>query len=605
MKPIISVIVSCVFGFQVHAQVSFALSSSPGVGQHPIGLVATNVNGDGRVDLICANQADNSVTVLTNNGSGGFATSGTYAAGTTPYGLAAADVNGDGWVDLICANQYGNSLTVLTNNGSGGFATSGTYAVGAGPGSVVAADVNGDGWADLICANESDNSLTVLTNNGSGGFATSGTYPVGNQAQWVTAADVNGDGWVDLICVNYRDNTLMVLTNNGSGGFATSGTYAVGGYPQWVTAVDVNGDGKVDLITANSLYGGGTLSVLTNDGSGHFVLACSPSVVGEPFSVAAADVNGDGKVDLISANYGNNTLSVLTNDGSGSFVLASTLNVGSEPWGLTTADVNSDGNVDLICGNFGGATLSVLTNAPSSPPVIISQPTDQTVAGTGVASFSVEATGTPPLSYEWSLNGTNIGEETSSVLTISNVSQSDLGNYAVLVSNLFGSVTSSNALLSMYPYLAVPFGGVVTDWGQDTILSVQAWGTGPLSYQWFDNGVAILNATNQTLDLLSVQFTNAGLYSVAVSSPLGSVTNTPEQVVVNPAGLSLGVYPGITVSGTVGYTYIIQSNPDLSNTNGWTTMATLTLFQPVEFWVDVNNNLVTNQHRFYRALPGP
>ncbi len=239
-------------------------------------------------------------------------------------------------------------------------------------------------------------------------------------------------------------------------------------------------------------------------------------------------------------------------------------------------------------------------------PVITDQPINQTVMWAGTASFNVIATGVGSLNYQWSLNGTNILGATSSSLTISNVSQSDLGVYAVVVTNRFGTATSSNATLSMYPYLAVPFGGVVTNWGQDAILSVQAWGTGPLSYQWFDNGVAILNATNQTLSLSNIQFTNAGFYSVVVSSPLGSVTNAPEQVVVNTAGVSLGLYPGVTVSGTVGYAYDIQCNPDLTNTNGWTTVATLTLFQPVELWVDINNNAAspTNQHRFYRVLPG-
>lgn len=223
------------------------------------------------------------------------------------------------------------------------------------------------------------------------------------------------------------------------------------------------------------------------------------------------------------------------------------------------------------------------------------------------ASFSVTASGTMPLNYQWSLNGTNILGATSSSLTISNVSQSDLGAYAVVVTNEFGTVTSSNAMLSMYPFLAAPFGGVVTDWGKDATLSVQAWGTGPLSYQWFDNGAAILNATNQTLDLSSIQFTNAGLYSVVVSSPLGSVTNTPEQVVVNPAGVSIGIYPGVTVSGVVGYTYIIQSTSNLSNTNSWVTVATLTLEEPTQLWMDINNNasLPGNPQRFYRVLPGP
>jgi hypothetical protein len=241
------------------------------------------------------------------------------------------------------------------------------------------------------------------------------------------------------------------------------------------------------------------------------------------------------------------------------------------------------------------------------PPLITGQPQSVTANANDTVLFNVTASGFIPLTYQWSLNGTNILGATSSSLTISNVSQSDLGIYAVVVADFFGNVTtSSNAMLSMYPFLAVPFGGVVTDWGKDAILSVQAWGTGPLSYQWFDNGAAILNATNQTLDLSSIQFTNAGLYSVVVSSPLGSVTNTPEQVVVNPAGVSLGMYPGVTVSGVVGYTYIIQSTSDLSNTNSWVTVATLTLVEPIQLWVDINVNasLPGNPQWFYRVLPG-
>ena len=82
------------------------------------------------------------------------------------------------------------------------------------------------------------------------------------------------------------------------------------------------------------------------------------------------------------------------------------------------------------------------------------------------------------------------------------------------------------------------------------------------------------------------------------------MTNTPEQVVVNPAGVSLGMYPGVTVSGTVGYTYAIQATSDLSNTNSWTTVATLTLVQPTQLWVDISVSAFTNPHRFYRVIPG-
>jgi hypothetical protein len=159
----------------------------------------------------------------------------------------------------------------------------------------------------------------------------------------------------------------------------------------------------------------------------------------------------------------------------------------------------------------------------------------------------------------------------------------------------------------MYPYLAAPFGGLDTYWGYTNTLSVQAWGTGPLSYQWFDNGSAITDATNETLTLAGVQLTNAGLYSVVVSSALGSVTNTPEQVVVNPAGVSFGgIYPSVIIQGVIGYNYIIQSTTNLSETNSWLTTANLILTQPVQLWIDTNTDasLPANPNRFYRVLPG-
>jgi hypothetical protein len=360
--------------FPGSGQVSFTLSSSPGVGSDPNWVTAADVNGDGRVDLISANETANTLSVLTNNGSGGFVTAGTYAVGNTPASVVAADVNGDGKLDLISANYNANTLSVLTNDGHGNFALASSPDVGSNPYGVVAADVNGDGKVDLICANSGDNTLSVLTNNGNGGFVLAATMGVGNHPDIVVAADVNGDGKVDLICANQYGSTLSVLTNNGSGGFATAGTYAVGNQPTSVAAADVNGDGKLDLISAN--YGNNTLSVLTNDGHGNFALASSPGAGTNPYSVVAADVNGDGAVDLICAHYeGNNSLSVLTNNGSGGFVLATSPGVGSNPLSVVAADVNGDGKVDLISANIQGNNLSVLTNATlfrQATPVITS-----------------------------------------------------------------------------------------------------------------------------------------------------------------------------------------------------------------------------------------
>ena len=105
---------------------------------------------------------------------------------------------------------------------------------------------------------------------------------------------------------------------------------------------------------------------------------------------------------------------------------------------------------------------------PTNPPSITSQPQPLTVNAHANVSFTVTATGNTPLNYQWSLNGTNISGATASSLTISNVTPQVLGAYAVVITNAFGSATSSNAMLSMYPFLALPFIGVVTDWGHTT-----------------------------------------------------------------------------------------------------------------------------------------
>jgi UTP-glucose-1-phosphate uridylyltransferase len=342
--------------------VNFIVASSPTVGNGPASVVAADVNGDGKIDLISANEKTDTLTVLTNDGYGGFVVSASPTVGNGPASVVAADVNGDGKIDLISANENTDTLTVLTNDGYGGFVVSASPTVGNGPASVVAADVNGDGKLDLISANAIDSTLTVLTNDGHGGFVVSASPAVGGEPLSVAAADVNGDGKIDLISANESDNTLTVLTNDGHGGFVVSSSPRVGNTPTSVVAADVNGDGKIDLISANLLAS--TVTVLTNDGYGSFVVSSSPNVGSAPVSVVAADVNGDGKIDLVSANFGGNTLTVLTNDGHGGFVVSASPGVGAGPNSVAAADVNGDGKIDLISANDETNTLTVLFNTP-------------------------------------------------------------------------------------------------------------------------------------------------------------------------------------------------------------------------------------------------
>jgi uncharacterized protein (DUF2141 family) len=363
-------------------------SSTYPVGSGPVMPAVADLNGDGKLDLIipiavftCADPAHNSsgntLMVLTNNGSGGFGSNATLTVGTGPIDVAAADLNGDGQVDLISANITDNTLTVLTNNGSGGFGFSATLPVGAGPSCVVAADVNGDGCLDLISANSHTNTLTVWFNNGSGGFFTDATLTVGAGPYCVTAADLNGDGRVDLISANYgaaSGNTLTVLTNNGSGGFGSNATLTVGAGPLWVAAADVNGDGKLDLISAS--FSENSWTVLTNNGSGGFGVNATlfdPLVGFVADAFAVGDFNGDGYVDLIcgtsgpGCSGGDNYLIVFTNNGSGDFGYNTTLLAGNKT-NPVAADLNGDGQLDLIVANFLDGTVTVLMNTSVFPP---------------------------------------------------------------------------------------------------------------------------------------------------------------------------------------------------------------------------------------------
>jgi hypothetical protein len=155
----------------------------------------------------------------------------------------------------------------------------------------------------------------------------------------------------------------------------------------------------------------------------------------------------------------------------------------------------------------------------------------------------------------------------------------------------------------MSPSLTSPFTGAVGYWGQNTTLDVGASGSGLLSYQWYFNGVAIPGATTNSYTLDGIQFTNAGLYSVVVSSAYGSVSNIAYQVVVNPANVSLSLNPDLLIQGTVGYSYTIQYSTDLSNTNGWMTLTNLILSQPTQYWDDTGAQWNQGQ-RYYRVLPG-
>ena len=315
-----------------------AAEQSFATGLRPISVVAADVNGDGKPDLIVANCGDDTVSVLINTTVAGdstvsFTSAQTFATGATPIFVAAADLNGDGLVDVIAVNTNSTTVSVLLNTTANGSLTAAfdadqEFATGNLPQSVVVADINGDGLPDLAIANYLDNTVSVLVNNTANGsaianFADQQVFSAGNSPQSVAAGDINGDGLPDLVVVGASDNTVGVLFNttmasSGTVGFASQQTFTAASYSQSVVIRDVNGDGLPDVIVEDE--NSNTVAVLANTTSTGSATASFTAeqdfhygTDGWGFSVAVADMNGDGLPELIAVNTPDGSVSVLLN----------------------------------------------------------------------------------------------------------------------------------------------------------------------------------------------------------------------------------------------------------------------------------------------------
>ena len=177
-------------------------------------------------------------------------------------------------------------------------------------------------------------------------------------------ADLNGDGKADIAVGNTDDNTVSVLLNHGDGTFAPKVDYATSGSPTSLLAADLNGDGRADLAAGNS--NDNSVSVLLNHGDGTFAAQVDSPTTSCPdpldyyTSIAAADLNGDGKLDLVAMDWNASTVIVLQNAGDGTFSAGGVYPTGNGPGWVAAADLNGDGRPDLALTD--GTGVSVLLN---------------------------------------------------------------------------------------------------------------------------------------------------------------------------------------------------------------------------------------------------
>jgi hypothetical protein len=328
-----------------------------------------------------------------NSATVGFQLAVSYPVGTAPQAVASGDFNGDGKMDLAVANS-GNpaigddgNVSILLGNGDGTFQSASNIAAGKNPFAIAAADFDGDGRADLVVIDSFG--VGVLLGNGDGTFQTAVVYGSGGGlATSLAVGDVNGDGKPDLVVANpcassgnCANSTVGVLLGNGDGTFQAAVVYGLGAPDAQSVAVgDVNGDGKMDLISCSP---SARILVLLGNGDGTFQSAISSQGPFYSNQIVVADFNQDGKPDVavgvgpvpFSGNFG---VVVMLGNGDGTFQWPPSTDLPSVG-SVVVADFNGDNKPDLLGAAQGGGVSLSLGNGDGT----FQAPSSFAPAGTG------------------------------------------------------------------------------------------------------------------------------------------------------------------------------------------------------------------------------
>jgi hypothetical protein len=412
-------------------------------GHHALTVSVADMNGDGVPDLVVANGCalvpqpssgcpDGSAGVLLGNGDGTFRSARTFSSGGSLSALVVADVNHDGRPDVVVSNCSGagqfcpigeGSVGILINNGDGTLQPVQLYdSGGLGADSVSVTDVNSDGQPDVLVSNLSScqsnclGTLGVLLARGDGTFQPVQVYDAGTSVpRSIATADFNGDQKTDVVLVG--GGQLSVLLNRGDGTFQPAVLYDNGGTPTDTLVIgDLNSDGKLDLVVRNGNFctgqplNEGCVGVLLGRGDGSFqpvVTYGTGATAAE--SIAGADFNGDGKLDVAVAHQCSPTIcgtptaivGVLEGNGDGTFQPPVTFTTRAPSVLVLATDLNGDGRPDLVVGAappVPAGSISVMLNGTvpedDVPPVITIAATPNVLWPPNGAAVPVTISGT-------------------------------------------------------------------------------------------------------------------------------------------------------------------------------------------------------------------
>ncbi len=361
-------------------------------GSNPLFMAIGDLDGDGKPEIVLSNNVVSSISVFLNTSSTGLFNSSSFAApvnfsaGSVPYGVAIADLDGDGKLDIAVVNYSGGTISIFKNTSTGigniSFQAQVTFSIGTNPRQLAIGDLDGDGKPDIVVGYSGATTVSVLKNTStigsitSSSFATGVTFTVGNSQYGVAIGDIDKDGWPDIVTCNYSTNNISILRNNGiygsitSSSFATAVNFNVGTGPRDVKIADIDGDGKPDIVVNNGVDN--TISIFRNTASsgvinsGSLATAVVYTTGYLPYAIAIGDIDGDGKPDIATGNNGisGNNISLFRNISTIGNISLIMINISPNVAMLSPyiGDLNGDGRTDLAALNTWANSVSVFGN---------------------------------------------------------------------------------------------------------------------------------------------------------------------------------------------------------------------------------------------------